>query len=142
MYIGKIEEAVIMMERTTASFTEEEKQQIALYAFKIGDEELIQKLVEELSHEDADRKRIFQKYFAIADEREAWIEQIELLLVSIELLRLKEKQALEVLSQIVKAYEKEISKKEKEDSEKIPVQGGDVYGRRNSGSGTDYPCSL
>ena len=142
MYIGKIEEAVIMMERTTASFTEEEKQQITLYAFKIGDEELIQKLVEELSHEDADRKRIFQKYFAITDEREAWIEQIELLLVTIELLRLKEKQALEVLSQIVKAYEKEISKKEKEDSEKILEQGGDVYGRRHSGSSTDHPCSL
>ena len=113
-----------------------------MYAFKIGDEELIQKLVEELSHEDADRKRIFQKYFAITDEREAWIEQIELLLVTIELLRLKEKQALEVLSQIVKAYEKEISKKEKEDSEKILEQGGDVYGRRNSGSSTDHPCSL
>ena len=95
-----------------------EKQQIAWYAFKTGDDELTQKLVEELSETDCNRESIMEKYYAIADREVSWIEQIEMLLVSIEMLRLKEKQALELLSQVVKAYEKEISEKVREDAAK------------------------
>lgn len=118
MYIGKIEEAVKLIEQTAASFTEMERQQIAWYAFKTGDDELIQKLVEELSADDCNRESIMQKYFAIADREVFWIEQIEMLLVSIEMLRLKEKQALELLSQVVKAYGKEIAEKENAEAER------------------------
>lgn len=118
MYIGKIEEAVKLIEQTAASFTEMERQQIAWYAFKTGDDELIQKLVEELSEADCNREGIVQKYYAIADREVSWIEQIEMLLVSIEMLRLKEKQALELLSQVVKAYGKEIKEKENSETER------------------------
>ena len=59
-----------------------------------------------------------QKYFAIADREVFWIEQIEMLLVSIEMLRLKQKQALELLSQMVKAYGKEIAEKENAETER------------------------
>ena len=118
MYIGKIEEAVKLLEQTVVTFTDAEKQQIAWYAFKTGDDELIQKLVEELSEDDCNRESIMQKYFSIADREVSWIEQIEMLLVSIEMLRLREKQALELLSQVVKAYEKEISEKAREDAAK------------------------
>ena len=118
MYIGKIEEAVKLIEQTAASFTEMERQQIAWYAFKTGDDELIQKLVEELSEADCNREGIVQKYYAIADREVSWIEQIEMLLVSIEMLRLKEKQALEYLSQVVKAYGKEIAEKENAETER------------------------
>ena len=62
MYIGKIEETVKLLEQTAASFTEMERQQIAWYAFKIGDDELTQKLVEELSEDDCNRESIMQKY--------------------------------------------------------------------------------
>ena len=118
MYIGKIEETVKLLEQTAASFTEMERQQIAWYAFKTGDDELTQKLVEELSEDDCNRESIMQKYFAIADREVPWIEQIEMLLVSIEMLRLKEKQALELLSQVVKAYGKEIAEKENAEAER------------------------
>lgn len=118
MYIGKIEDAVKLLEQTVANFTEMEKQQIAWYAFKTGDDELIQKLVEELSEDDCNRESIMQKYYAIADRELSWIEQIEMLLVSIEMLRLKEKQALELLSLVVKAYGKEIAKKENAEVER------------------------
>lgn len=118
MYIGKIEETVKLLEQTAASFTEMERQQIAWYAFKTGDDELTQKLVEELSEDDCNRESIMQKYFAIADREVSWVEQIEMLLVSIEMLRLKEKQALELLSQVVKAYGKEIAEKENAEAER------------------------
>ena len=117
MYIRKIEDAVELLEHTTANFTEMERQQIAWYAFKTGDDELTQKLVEELSSDNCNRESIMQKYFAIADREVFWIEQIEMLLVSIEMLRLKEKQALELLSQVVKAYGKEIAEKENAETE-------------------------
>ena len=116
MYIGKIEEAVKLLEQTVVTFTEAEKQQIAWYAFKTGDDELIQKLVEELSEDDCNRESIMQKYFSIADREVSWIEQIEMLLVSIEMLRLREKQALELLSQVIKTYEREISERAREDA--------------------------
>lgn len=118
MYIGKIEDAVKLLEQTVANFTEMERQQIAWYAFKTGDDELTQKLIEELSEDDCNRESIMQKYLAIADREVSWIEQIEMLLVSIEMLRLKEKQALELLSQVVKAYGKEIAEKENTEAER------------------------
>lgn len=118
MYIRKIEDAVELLEHTTANFTEMERQQIAWYAFKTGDDELTQKLVEELSADDCNRESIMQKYFSIADREVTWIEQIEMLLVSIEMLRLKEKEALEYLSQVVKAYGKEIAEKENAEAER------------------------
>lgn len=116
MYIGKIEEALKLLEQTAAIFTEMEKQQIAWYAFKTGDDELTQKLVEELSEDGCNREGIMQKYYAITDREVSWIEQIEMLLVSIEMLRLKEKQALELLSQVIKTYEREISERAREDA--------------------------
>ena len=118
MYIGKIEDAVKLLEQTAANFTDMERQQIAWYAFKTGDDELTQKMVEELSEDDRNRENIMQKYLAIADREVFWIEQIEMLLVSIEMLRLKEKQALELLSQVVKAYGKEIAEKENTEAER------------------------
>lgn len=118
MYIGMIEDAVKLLEQTAATFTEMERQQIAWYAFKTGDDELTRKLVEELLGDGCNRESIMQKYFVIADREVSWIEQIEMLLVSIEMLRLKEKQALELLSQVVKAYEKKIAEKENAEAER------------------------
>lgn len=118
MNIRKIEEAEKLLNQTPVSFTETEKKLVALYAFKTGDDELIQKLVEEISEKGADKADIIQKYYAIVDEQECWIEQIESILVSLELLRLKEKEALNLLSQMVTAYEKEIADKVREDAQK------------------------
>ena len=118
MYINSIGEAVALMNQMTVHLTENEKKLVALYAFKTGDDELIHKLVEELSEKGADKSDIFQKYYAIADEQDRWIEQIESILVSLELLRMKEKEAMDWLSQIVRAYEKEIADKTREDAQK------------------------
>jgi len=118
MNMKMVEDALIRMEKAKIAFMAEEMQKIAWYAFKTEDTELTQKLVEELAEESSEKERIFEKFFSIADREDAWIEQIEMLLVSIEILRIKEKGALELLMKILEAYGKEIIEKEKAEAEK------------------------
>lgn len=118
MNMKMVEDALKWMEQSKAVWTTEEEQKIAWYAFKTEDAELTQKLVEELAEEGSERERVFEKFFSIADREDAWIEQIEMLFISVEILRLKEKQALDLLMEILQAYSKEITEKEKADAEK------------------------
>lgn len=118
MNMKMVEDALKWMEQSKAVLTAEEKNKIAWYAFKTEDVELTQKLVEELTEKGSEREHVFEKFFAVADREDGWIEQMEMLLISIEILRLKEKQALELLMEILQAYGKEIAEKEKADEEK------------------------
>ena len=118
MNMKMVEDALKWMEQLKAVLTAEEKNKIAWYAFKTEDAELTQKLVEELAEEGSERERVFEKFFAVADREESWIEQMEMLLISMEMLRLQEKQALELLMEILQVYGKEIAEKEKSDAEK------------------------
>lgn len=119
MNISKVEDAVKLIEKSGVAFTEADKQRIAWYAFKTEDDELTQKLVEELAEEDCDREEIFRKYYAIADHEEPWIEQIERLLVSIELIRIQEKEALKLLTIMVEIYAREQAEKDKRNLENV-----------------------
>lgn len=118
MNMKMVEDALKWMEVSKAVMTAEEKQKVAWYAFKTEDAELTQKLVEELAEEGCERECVFEKFFAVTDREDGWIEQMEMLLISIEILRLKEKQALELLMVVLQAYGKEIAEKEKADAEK------------------------
>lgn len=119
MNISKVEDAVKLIEKSRVAFTEADKQRIAWYAFKTEDDELTQKLVEELAEEDCDREAIFRKYYAIADHEEPWIEQIERLLVSIERIRIQEKEALKLLTIVVEIYAREQAEKDKRNLENV-----------------------
>ena len=118
MNMKMVEDALKWMEQSNTVLTAEEKQKVAWYAFKTEDTDLTQKLVEELAEEGSEKERIFEKFFAVADREDVWIEQIEMLLVSIEIMRIKEKGALELLMKILEAYGKEITEKEKAEAEK------------------------
>lgn len=119
MNISKVEDAVKLIEKSGVAFTEADKQRIAWYAFKTDDDELTQKLVEELAEEDCDREEIFRKYYAIADHEAPWIEQIERLLVSIEMIRIQEKEALKLLTIMVEIYAREQAEKDKRNLENV-----------------------
>ena len=119
MNISKVEDAVKLIEKSGVAFAEADKQRIAWYAFKTEDDELTQKLVEELAEEDCDREEIFRKYYAIADHEEPWIEQIERLLVSIEMIRIQEKEALKMLTIMVEIYAREQAEKDKRNLENV-----------------------
>ena len=119
MNISKVEDAVKLIEKSGVAFTEAEKQMIAWYAFKTEDDELTQKLVEELAEGDCDREEIFRKYYAIADHEEPWIEQIERLLVSIEIIRIQEKEALKMFTIMVEIYAREQAEKDKRNLENV-----------------------
>ena len=118
MNMKMVEDALKWMEESKAVLTAEDKNKIAWYAFKTEDAELTQKLVEELAEGGSEKERIFEKFFAVADREEAWIEQIEMLLISIEILRIKEKGALDLIMKILEVYGKEITEKEKAEAEK------------------------
>ena len=119
MNISKVEDAVKLIEKSGVAFAEADKQMIAWYAFKTEDDELTQKLVEELAEEDCDKEEIFRKYYAIADHEETWIEQIERLLVSIEIIRIQEKEALKMLTIMVEIYAREQAEKDKRNLENV-----------------------
>ena len=126
MNMKMVEDALNCMEKAKGSFSAEEMQKVAWFAFKTDDTELTEKLVEELAEEGYQKEQIFEKFFAVADREEAWIEQIEMLLISIEILRIKEKGALDLIMKILEAYGNEIIEKEKADAEKEETE------RRNS----------
>lgn len=122
MNISKVEDAVKLIEKSGVAFTEADKQRIAWYAFKTEDDELTQKLVEELAEADCDRGEIFRKYYAIADHEAPWIEQIERLLVSIEIIRIQEKEALKLLTIMIENYAREQAEKDKRNLENVYIR--------------------
>ena len=122
MDMKMVEDALNCMEKAKILFSAEEIQKVAWYAFKTEDMELTQKLVEELAEDGCEKEQIFAKFFAVADREEGWIEQIEMLLISIEILRIKEKGALDLIMKILAAYGKEIDEKEKADAEKAETE--------------------
>lgn len=81
------------------------------FAFKTSDQELTNKLIQELAEaRDGDEtKQVMQKYTAVYD---LWVNQIENLLVSIEIYRVEQERAISRLSQILGAYGIEVSEEE------------------------------
>ena len=104
MNIVKIGETMELLEKGHFVISEEERQLIAWYACKTEDRELTEKLAEELSLKDCDKEAVKRKYLSILDREEPLVEQIERLLVSVECIRLKEKETLEQLEQILSLY--------------------------------------
>jgi len=104
MDITKIEETVKMIDNVSFSFPEKIRQLIAWYAYKTEDLELVENLMEELVDNPSEQEGILQKYFAVVDREAPWIEQIEFLLVSIEMIRLKKKEALKMVTEVLGDY--------------------------------------
>lgn len=89
-----------------------DKEYVVQFAFRTGDEELTNKLIDELIQPGADRESVYQRFNALADFQPDWIRGIENLLVSLELYRVQEEQAIKTLAEILSAYGIELSEKE------------------------------
>lgn len=89
-----------------------DKEYVIQFAFRTGDGELTNKLIDELIQPGVDRETVYQRFNALTDFQPDWIKQIENLLVSLELYRMQEENAIRTLTAILSAYGIELSEKE------------------------------
>lgn len=104
MSLVAISETVEVLNHKQPILTEEEKQFVVQFAFKTGDKELTNKLIDELSAPEKDREAIISKYTALVDMKPQWLEHIENLLVAIEMYRIEEEKAVKRLADVLNAY--------------------------------------
>lgn len=93
-----------MVGRMGESLSETDKEYVVQFAFRTGDGELTNKLIDELIQPGADRKAVFRRFGTMVDFRPDWIRKIEELLVSLERYRVQEEKTLKVLSEVLAAY--------------------------------------
>ncbi len=89
-----------------------DKEYVMQFAFRTGDGELTNKLIDELLQTGTDKKMVYQRFNVLADFRPDWIRSIEDLLVSLELYRMQEEKAIKTLEEILSAYGIELSEQE------------------------------
>lgn len=82
------------------------------FAFRTGDRELTDKLMEELQRPGADREAVCRRFRVMENVRPEWIRDMENLLVSLELYRLLEEKALKSLAGVISVYSTEIVERE------------------------------
>lgn len=104
MSLVAISETMEVLNHNQPFLAEEEKQFVAQFAFKTGDKELTNKLIDELSAPEKDREAIISKYTALVDMKPQWLEHIENLLVAIEMYRIEEEKAVKRLADVLNAY--------------------------------------
>lgn len=109
MSLVAISETVEMINAQQSSLTEDEKQFVVQFAFKTGDKELTNKLIDELTMHVKDSSSIMKKYATMVDLKPQWLEHIENLLVAIEMYRIEEEKAVKRLADILTAYGIEVS---------------------------------
>lgn len=89
-----------------------DKEYVAQFAFRTGDGELTNKLIDELIQPGADKKAVYQRFNTMADFQPDWIRSIENLLVSLEIYRVQEEKAMKSLTEILSAYGIELTEEE------------------------------
>ncbi len=112
MGLVALKQTAQMVCRMGESLSGADKEYVVQFAFRTGDGELTNKLIDELIQPEADREAIYQRFNALADFQPDWIRGIENLLVSLELYRVQEEQAIKTLAEILSAYGIELSEKE------------------------------
>lgn len=114
MSLAVISETMNDIMVTGHSFTSEEKEFVVQFAFKTGDRELTNKLIDELmvSESEENSKNMMQKYSVMYDVKPAWVSQIENLLVAIEMYRVEEAKAIDRLAKVLSAYGIDVSEAE------------------------------
>lgn len=107
-----LERTAEMVSRMGDSLSGADKEYVVQFAFRTGDGELTNKLIDELIQPDADKKAVYRRFGTMVDFQPDWIQSIENLLVSLEMYRLQEEKALKALTEILSAYGLELSEKE------------------------------
>ena len=112
MGLVAVTETAKMFQQKNIVLTERDKEFVVQFAFRTNDRELTNKLVDELAAADADRDAVCRKYQALTGFVPDWIQKIENLLVSLEMYRVQEEQAVKTLSELLSACGISISEDE------------------------------
>lgn len=92
-----------MLREKNISLTERDMEFVVQFAFRTGDKELTDKLIDELSKPSADRNAVCRKYETLTGFMPDWIQRIENLLVSLEMYRVQEEKAVKTLAELLSA---------------------------------------
>ena len=94
------------------------------FAFKSGDKESTNKLIDELikARDDVESQQIIQKYSSMHHIKPQWVEQIENLLVALEMYRLEEEKAINRLAEILGAYGIDVTLEEIRKSDSVELK--------------------
>ena len=103
MGLAAVTETAQMFQQKNIVLTERDKEFVVQFAFRTNDRELTNKLVDELTEAGADRDAVCRKYQTLTGFAPDWIQRIENLLVSLEMYRVQEEQAVKTLSELLSA---------------------------------------
>ena len=103
MGLVAVTETAQMFQQKNIVLTERDKEFVVQFAFRTNDRELTNKLIDELTEKGADRDAVCRKYQALTGFQPDWILRIENLLVSLEMYRVQEEQAVKTLSELLSA---------------------------------------
>ena len=103
MGLKAVMETAELFRQNNISMTERDREFVAQFAFRTNDKELTNKLTRELTDAGADRDFVCRKYQALTGSRLDWIQKIENLLISLEMYRMQEEQAVKTLSELLSA---------------------------------------
>ena len=103
MGLAAVTETAELFRQKKVSMTERDKEFVVQFAFRTNDRELTNKLIDELADAGADRDAVCRKYQALTGFTPDWIQRIENLLISLEMYRVQEEQAVKTLSELLSA---------------------------------------
>ena len=103
MGLAAVTETAELFRQKNISMTERDKEFVVQFAFRTNDRELTNKLIDELADAGADRDAVCRKYQALTGFTPDWIQRIENLLISLEMYRVQEEQAVKTLSELLSA---------------------------------------
>lgn len=103
MGLAAVTETAQMFQQKNIVLTERDKEFVVQFAFRTNDRELTNKLIDELMDEGADRNAVCRKYQTLTGFVPDWIQRIENLLISLEMYRVQEEQAVKTLSELLSA---------------------------------------
>ena len=103
MGLVAVTETAQMFQQKNIVLTERDKEFVVQFAFRTNDRELTNKLVDELTEAGADRDAVCRKYQTLTGFAPDWVLRIENLLVSLEMYRVQEEQAVKTLSELLSA---------------------------------------
>ena len=103
MGLAAVTETAQMFQQKNIVLTERDKEFVVQFAFRTNDRELTNKLVDELTEAGADRDAVCRKYQTLTGFAPDWVLRIENLLVSLEMYRVQEEQAVKTLSELLSA---------------------------------------
>lgn len=124
MNLAMVNEATEIMKERDHLFKSSEREFIVRFAFKSGDKESTNKLIDELikARDDVESQQIIQKYSSMHHIKPQWVEQIENLLVALEMYRLEEEKAINRLAEILGAYGIDVTLEEIRKSDSVELK--------------------